>query len=106
MFKALGARYDTFGGELAAAALARALAGILLGRSLDRGHARRAIGANALLFAASLLFKALCGSDPILVLAATIAGTVLGGLYIPSLMTAVYNESQAAPCQLRFQIAA
>jgi DHA1 family inner membrane transport protein len=106
MFRALGARYDAFGGALAAAALAGALAGMLLGHVIDRGHARRAIGANALLFAISLVFKALCGSDPVLVLTATIAGTVLGGLYIPSLMTALYNEGQAAPCPLRFQFAA
>jgi hypothetical protein len=105
-FAALGARYDAYGGALAAAALAGALAGMVLGHSLDRGQARHAIRVNAALFGVSLLFKTLCGTAPALVIAATIIGTVLTGLYIPSLMTAVYNESQAAPCALRFQIAA
>jgi len=105
-FAAFGARYDAYGGALAAAALAGALAGMLLGHSLDRGQARRAIPLNAALFGANLLFKALCGTAPALVLAAQIAGTVLSGLYIPSLMTAIYNEGHAAPCPLRFQIAA
>ncbi|HUA51166.1 MAG TPA: MFS transporter [Candidatus Sulfotelmatobacter sp.] len=106
LFRALGARYDAFGGALAAAALAGALAGMLLGHVLDRGHARRAILINAGLFASSLLFKIFCGSAPLAVLVATVIGTVLAGLYIPSLMTAVYNEGKAAPCTLRFQFAA
>ena len=41
MFRALGSRYDAFGGLLAAAALAGALSGMLLGRFIDRGHALR-----------------------------------------------------------------
>jgi MFS transporter, DHA1 family, inner membrane transport protein len=28
-----------------------------------------------------------------------------GGLYLPTLMTAVYNEAQASPCTLRFHFA-
>jgi hypothetical protein len=31
---------------------------------------------------------------------------MLGGLYIPALMTAVYNEAKASGCPLRFQFAA
>lgn len=106
MFSALGARYDAYGGALAAAALAGALAGIVLGRMLDRGQARHAIRINAGLFGASLLFKTFCGATPAAVLVAAVIGTVLTGLYIPSLMTAVYNEGKAAPCPLRFQVAA
>src|SRR5260221_3079857 len=87
MFQAVGARYDAFGGTLALAALAGAVAGLALGRTLDRGHARRAVWTNAALFVGSLLFRAFCGTDPVLVLAATIVGTVLAGLYIPLLMT-------------------
>lgn len=106
LFEALGARFDAFGGTLAAAALAGAVAGFVLGRTIDGGHARRAIRTNAALFVASQLFRALCGTEPMIVLGATIVSTVLVGLYIPSLMTAVYNEAKASPCPLRFQVAA
>lgn len=38
-------------------------------------------------------------------LVANALGAFVAGLYTPSLMTAVYNISKAAPCQLRFHIA-
>ena len=47
MFRAAGTRYDTFGGLLAAAALAGALSGVLLGCFIDRGHALRLTWLNA-----------------------------------------------------------
>jgi hypothetical protein len=31
---------------------------------------------------------------------------MLGGLYIPALMSAIYNEAKASPCPLRFHFAA
>jgi DHA1 family inner membrane transport protein len=95
-----------FGGVLAAAALAGALSGMVLGRFIDMGHARRATWANAVTLAATVVAKAICGTDPIAVLAVAIGTTALGGLYVPSLMTAIYNEAKASPCPLRFHYAA
>jgi hypothetical protein len=106
MFRAAGARFDTFGGLLAAAALAGALSGMLLGRFIDRGHALRLTQVNAAILAATLALKAICGEAPIPVIVVAISTTMLGGLYIPTLMTAVYNEAKASPCPLRFQFAA
>jgi len=106
MFQGLGARYDAFGGTLAAAALAGALSGLAFGRFIDRGHARRVAWVNAVTLAGTLIAKAICGSDPISVIAVAIGTTALGGLYVPSLMTAIYNEAKASPCPLRFHFAA
>jgi hypothetical protein len=106
MFRAAGARFDTFGGLLAAAALAGALSGMLLGRFIDRGHALRLTWVNAAILAGTLILKAICGEGPIAVVLVAICTTILGGLYIPTLMTAVYNEAKASPCPLRFQFAA
>jgi DHA1 family inner membrane transport protein len=106
MFQALAARYDAFGVALAAAALAGALSGMVLGRFIDMGHARRATWANAVTLAGTVVAKAICGTDPIAVLAVAIGTTALGGLYMPSLMTAIYNEAKASPCPLRFHYAA
>lgn len=105
-FRALATRYDAFGWLLAAAALSGAFGGLIWGRFIDLGHARRAVWVNLLVFSATLLFKALCGGSEILVVAAATTATLLGALYTPSLMTAVYNESKASPCPLRFQFAA
>ena len=106
MFRALGSRYDAFGGLLAAAALAGALSGMLLGRLIDRGHALRLTWANGAILAGSLVFKSICGEQLLPVILVAIGTTIVGGLYIPSLMTAVYNEAKRAPCPLRFQFAA
>jgi DHA1 family inner membrane transport protein len=106
MFRAAGARFDTFGGLLAAAALAGALSGMLLGRFIDRGHALRLTWVNAAILAGSLILKAICGEQPIPVIAVAICTTMMSGLYIPTLMTAVYNEAKASDCPLRFQFAA
>ncbi len=106
VFQALGGRYDAFGGGLAAAALAGALGGVVLGRFIDTGYARRATWISAAVLASNLIVKSLCGQDPIPVLAVVIGTTMLGGLYMPSLMTAVYNEAKSSPCPLRFHFAA
>jgi len=106
LFQALDARYDAFGGVLAAAALAGAISGLVLGRFIDMGHARRATWVNAATLAGTLIAKAVCGSEPIAVIAVAVGTTALGGLYVPSLMTAIYNEAKASSCPLRFHFAA
>jgi hypothetical protein len=106
MFRAAGGRYDTFGGLLAAAAFAGASSGMLLGRFIDRGHAQRLTFVSAAVLAGSLIFKSICGEESAPIVVVAICTTMLGGLYIPTLMTAVYNEGKAAPCPLRFQFAA
>ena len=106
MFRALGARYDAFGGALAAAGLAGALGGMLLGRFIDRGHAMQSTLVNAAILAGSVIVKSLCEEAPIPIIAVAIGTTLLGGLYIPTLMTALYNQAKASPCPLRFHFAA
>ena len=83
---------------LAAAALAGAAGGLILGRFIDAGHIRRAVWINAACLVATVILKAGCGDDPILVVIAATISAVLGGLYTPSLMTAVYNMAKSSPC--------
>jgi MFS family permease len=106
MFQSLGVRFDAFGGAFAAAVLAGSVGGLVSGRFIDMGHARRVAWASAAVLSATLLVKALCGTDPVIVVAVAIGTTLVGGLYSPSLMTAFYQESQGAPCALRYQVAA
>ena len=106
MFQALSSRYDAFGGVLAVLAVVGALSGLALGRLIDRGHARRAAMINAVTLAGTLIARVVCGSSVIPVLAVAFGTTLLSGLYLPSLMTAIYNEAKASPCPFRFHYAA
>jgi len=106
MFESLGARFDIFGGVLAAAALGGALGGMLLGRVMDMGHARRSGWFNAGVLAVGFAVKAMVGGHPLAVVAVAIVTTVFSGLYIPYWMTAVYNAGKLAPCTFRFHFAA
>lgn len=106
MFEALNDRYDAFGGSLAVLALAGALSGLVLGRFIDMGHTRRAVWLNALTLGGTLIAKAVCGLDAFSVLAVALVSAALSGLYVPSLMAAIYNEAKASPCTFRFHYAA
>jgi len=105
-FRVLGARFDTFGGMLTAAALTGSLGSAIFGRVIDTRHARRAVWVSVAVSVFCLLMKSVSGFSPVMVVGAAIVSNLLGGLYIPSLMTAVYNEAKFAPCPLRFQLAA
>jgi MFS family permease len=105
MFQALAQRFDNFGGVLAVAALGGALGGMVLGRFIDMGHARRSVWLNAVILAVGLILKSICGSNPIAVVGIAIGTTLFSGLYFPYWMTAVYNAGKIAPCTFRFQFA-
>lgn len=106
LFKALHGRYDSFGGTLSLAALAGALGGIFLGRLIDRGHARSAVWINAGILAFGVVLRAATFGSAAVAIAVAVGSTTLGGCYLPSWMTAVYNEAKIAPCTFRFQFAA
>jgi DHA1 family inner membrane transport protein len=105
MFQAVNERYEMFGGIMAAATLAGAIGGMLLGRMIDLGHMRRVAWLNAGLLSAGLLARALCGSQADSVIAVAVLSTLIGGLYVPVLMTTIYNQAKQAPCAFRFQFA-
>ncbi|MGP0088573.1 MAG: MFS transporter [Xanthobacteraceae bacterium] len=105
-FASLDQRYDAFGGLLGAAALAGAIGGMVLGRLIDAGHSRRAVWLNAAVIGALLILKALCGGSPTGVVVSTLVATALAGIYLPTLMTAIYNEAKASPCAFRFHFVA
>jgi len=105
MFQSLSARYDNFGGTLAVATLAGALGGMVVGRVIDLGHARRSVSVSAVILAVGLILKSMCDGHPIAVVAVAIVTTAFSGFYLPYWMTAVYNESKIAPCTFRFHFA-
>jgi MFS transporter, DHA1 family, inner membrane transport protein len=105
LFLALGESFTAYGGAMALAAVAGAMGGLVLGRLIDTGHGRHA----ALLAAGSLAvvtgLRAASTRDPALAIVANAAGAVEQALYMPAMMTAVYNQAKVSPCVLRFHIA-
>jgi hypothetical protein len=105
LFLALGESFNAYGGAMALAALAGAVGGLVLGRAIDTGHGQRA----ALLAAGSLAvvtgLRAASTADPALAVIANAAGAVETALYMPAMMTAVYNQAKVSPCVMRFHIA-
>lgn len=106
LFQALHQHYDSFGGTLSLAALAGALGGMLLGRSIDKGHARSAVWINAAVLGFIVVLRATTFGGAATAVIVAVATTMIGGFYLPSWMTAAYNEARLAPCIFRFQFAA
>jgi hypothetical protein len=104
-FLAFDQRFDVLGAVLSAAAIAGAIGGMVFGGFIDAGHTGRAVGLNAWVLAGLVILKASCVGSPVAMIAATVIGNALGGIYLPTLMTAVYNEAKASPCTLRFHFA-
>jgi DHA1 family inner membrane transport protein len=105
LFMSLGESFTAFGGALALAALVGAAAGLLLGRHIDAGHGVRAARLACGSYAVLTLFRALSTDNAALAVAANACGAIVASLYIPTLMTVVYNQAKQAPCTLRFHIA-
>lgn len=105
LFISLRESFSAFGGAMALVALGGAVSGLLLGRLIDEGHGRRT-GFLALgVFAASALFRAASVHNVALAVIANATGAFVTCLYIPCIMTIVYNEAKRSPCPLRFHIA-
>lgn len=105
LFLALGESFTAYGGAMALAALAGAASGLVLGRYIDAGHGGRAVWLAAGALAVVIALRTVSSSDPILAVVANAAGALVPALYVPTVMTAVYNQAKASPCALRFHIA-
>ncbi len=105
LFVTLGENFTAFGGAMALSALVGAILGLLLGRSIDQGHGRRAVRWAVSALVAVIVLRAGSYGNPVLAVAANAAGALVTALYIPTLMTAVYNQAKGSPCALRFHMA-
>ena len=105
LFLALGQSYVAYGGALALAGLAGALGALVLGKLIDDGHGNRVVLLALGSLAALTLLRAVLIGSPAGAVLATAAGALVGCLYTPTLMTAIYNLAKKAPCTLRFHVA-
>jgi MFS transporter, DHA1 family, inner membrane transport protein len=105
LFVALSQSYQGYGGAMALAGLAGAASGMVIGRLVDLGHGRRSalfgFGFGVLV----VVLRAVSLDTPWLAVIANALGPLFVALYIPALMTPVYNLAKQSPCPLRFHVA-
>jgi hypothetical protein len=105
LFQSLSESFTAFGGAMALAAVAGAASGLLLGRLIDRGGGPRAAWLAAGASALTLGLRALSVGHPVTAVIGNAAGALVPAFYVPTLMTAIYNQAKSSPCALRFHIA-
>ncbi len=105
LFLVLGESFTAYGGAMALAALAGAASGLLLGHFIDAGHGGRAVWIAAGSLIVVIALRAASYEDPFLAVVANAAGALVPALYVPTMMTAVYNQAKGSPCVLRFHVA-
>ncbi len=103
LFLTLKESFTAFGGAMALAALFEAVTGLALGKLVDLGHGARAATLAFAVLVAYTLARSLTASIP-MALIVNALGAITGALYVPPMMTAVYNLAKASPCPLRFHI--
>ncbi len=105
LFVTLGKSFTVFGVAMALAAVAGAVSGLFLGRWIDRGHGAKAVWGVTASVALAFVFRSLSMGNPVAATLANAVGMVVTAVYVPTLMTAVYNLAQRSPCPVRFHIA-
>ena len=104
LFVALDANIPAFGGAMALAGLFGAAGSLVLGRTIDLGHGRRAVTIGYSIAAAILVLRAASLGSPWLAITANALGALATPLFIPGIGTALYNMAKASPCTLRFNM--
>lgn len=105
LFVSLNGNFLNFGGAMAISALVGAVAGLFLGRHIDAGHGNRAVFFALGPLVAMVLLRAVSVGHPVFAVAANALAYAGSCLYVPTLMTAVYNIAKRSPCPLRFHVA-
>jgi len=105
LFLTLGENFSAFGGVLALAAFVGAVAGLVLGKHIDAGRGLRAVWLTFLSLAAVAVLRAISTHDVAMAVVANALGALAVCLYIPTVMTPVYNLAKRSPCPLRFHVA-
>jgi len=106
LFLSLKQNFMTFGGALAIAAVVGAAAGMMLGRHIDGGKGRRAVTIAYGTLSFIVVLRAVATFHPGLAVTANALSAIGNCLFIPTLMAVVYTLAKAAPCTLRFHVAA
>lgn len=105
LFITLGESYAAYGGAVALAALVGAATSLWIGRHIDAGRGRSAVVIALVVAVGVLVLRAFSIGSPWLAVAANAMGALVVAVWIPALMTPVYNLAKESPCPLRFSVA-
>lgn len=105
LFTALGESFTAYGGAMALAALVGAAFSLWIGRRIDAGRGRSAILIALAVAAGVLTLRAVSVGSPWLAVTANAMGALVAAVWIPALMTPIYNLAKDSPCPLRFNVA-
>ena len=105
LFRSLDESFVNYGGALALAAFVGAVAGMLLGRHIDAGGGARAVLVALASLAIVIVLRAASPGHPVFAVTANAVASIAVCLYVPTMMTAVYNAARGSPCPLRFHVA-
>lgn len=106
LFLTLGESFTAFGGALALAALVGAVSGLVIGNTIDAGRGVSAVWLTYGSLAVLILLRAVSVDIVALAVIANALGALVACLYVPTMMTAIYNQAKRSPCPLRFHVAA
>ncbi|HWL81062.1 MAG TPA: MFS transporter [Roseomonas sp.] len=105
LFAALGARFEAFGLANAAAGLVGAIGGLLCGRAIDRGHRERYLVGVCLALGGGFLLRAGSSWSPLAATLANASGAAIMSLYVPVLMSVIYDRAKQSGAAYRFHFA-
>ncbi len=106
LFLALHSHYEAFGFANAAAGLAGAAGGLLCGRAIDRGRRDKYLALVSIALAAGFALRAAAGWSPVAATIANATGAAVMGVYVPVLMSHIYDRAKSSGAAYRFHFAA
>ncbi|AWB21367.1 MFS transporter [Methylobacterium currus] len=106
LFTTLGSRYEAFAWSGSLAALAGIVAGLACGAAIDRGRRGASLVAVAAALAAAFALRTGLSWLPGAAHLANAAGAAANGLYIPVIMSAIYERSKRSGAAYRFHLGA
>ncbi|MFC7737691.1 MFS transporter [Roseomonas sp. GCM10028921] len=106
LFTALGSGYEAFGMANAMAGLVGAVAGIICGRAIDRGQRDRYLLLVCLALLLGFALRAAAGWSPAAAAIANATGAAVSCLYVPVLMSVIYDRAKRSGAAYAFHFAA
>jgi MFS family permease len=102
LFVVLKEDFASFGGVLALTGVVGAIGGLILGRHIDAGYGQHAVWLTFATVAGTTVLRAAATENVGLAVVANAMGALVGCVYLPTLMTTVYNQAKRSPCVFRY----
>ncbi|GJD65620.1 hypothetical protein [Methylobacterium frigidaeris] len=106
LFLSLDLHFAAFGVANAAAGVMGAVTGLLCGSAIDRGGRDRCLALVSCALVAGFILRTCATWSPLAATLANASGAAVQGLYVPVLMTVIYDSAKQSGAAYRFNFAA